>query len=211
MPDIPKHGEPATLETRTIRPSDFDGLSALFDASGSTCFCRYWHFEGDKNQWLERLALEAETSRAELSHALESRSDEASGVVALAGERIVGWLKLSRADTVRKLYDQRLYRGLPCFGGARDRVLTIGCVLVAPDMRRRGVAVALARVAVECARSSGARAIEALPRRPREAVSDAELFMGPWSALASLGFEQVGGEDPYPVMRLDLEKSGATE
>ncbi|HTJ85281.1 MAG TPA: GNAT family N-acetyltransferase, partial [Polyangiaceae bacterium] len=193
------------LEVRAVARADAAGLAALFDAASSTCFCRYWHFEGDKNAWLERSALEPETSRGELEAALTARSDEAAGLVALAAGAVVGWLKLSRATTVPKLYEQRLYRGLSCFGGPRDGIVTIGCVLVAPTERRRGVATRLVEGAIAHAREAGARAIEALPRRPREAVSPEELFMGPWSTLVRRGFVEVGGEGPYPVLRLELE------
>ena len=36
---------------------------ALFEASGSPCFCRYWHFEGKKNDWLARCALRPDENR----------------------------------------------------------------------------------------------------------------------------------------------------
>lgn len=182
------------------------GLAALFEAAGSPCYCRYWHFAGDKNAWLERCALAPGENRAELLAALAASraNDEARGLVALDGAEVVGWLKVAPATAVTKLYDQRLYRGLPCFAGDRAGVFTIGCVLVHPAHRRRGVARDLVAGAVRIAPSWGARALEAFPRRPREAVTDEELWTGPASVYAAAGFVEVHAFEPYPVLRREL-------
>jgi len=178
-------------------------LAELFARSDVACHCRYWHFPGDTNAWLARCAHEPGASRAEMNAALESASGEMSGVVALDGDRAVGWLKLAAATSVPKVYEQRLYRKLPCFGGDREGVLTVGCLLVDPERRKIGVARALLRGAVEHAAAIGARAIEAFPRRAED-LRDADAWMGPFSLFAREGFEIVNDFGPYPVMRLTL-------
>jgi GNAT superfamily N-acetyltransferase len=178
-------------------------LTELFRRADIPCHCRYWHFTGATNSWLDRCAHAVDVNRDELLDALERRSAEASGVVALAGDRVVGWLKLAPAESVPKLYAQRLYRGLPCFSGARDGVFAVGCLLVDPEARRAGIAGALLDRAVELARSKGGRAIEAFPRRA-EPMSDAEAWTGPLSLFTKRGFEIVHDFAPYPVMRLAL-------
>ena len=145
----------------------------------------------------------ARTARSSLA-ALAAGSDEARGVVALAGAALVGWLKVAPAAAMQKAYDRRLYRGLPCFAGDRAGVFLIGCALVHPAHRRRGVATALVAGAVRLAPAWGARALEALPRRPREAVGDEELWTGPMGAFAANGFVEVHAFEPYPVLRRDL-------
>ncbi len=191
-----------------VSADDVAGLFGLFEASHCPCYCRYWHFEGDKNAWLERAALGQDESRAELERAIVSGSDEGSGLVARLGGELVGWLKLAPAQSLTKPYEQRFYRALPCFGGDRSGVMLIGCVLVHPARRKHGVARALLQGAVAEASRRGARALEALPRRPRESVSDEELLMGPASTMLALGFEEVGGEGPYPVLRKLLAPGG---
>jgi GNAT superfamily N-acetyltransferase len=181
------------------------GLSALFEAAGSPCYCRFWHFTGTNNAWLERGASAPGENRAELAAALEAGSDEARGVVALTGGALVGWLKVAPAAVMNKAYDRRLYRKLPCFEGDRAGVFLIGCALVHPGHRRRGVATALVEGAVRLAPSWGARALEALPRRPKEPVSDEELWTGPVGAFARSGFVEVSDFEPYPVLRRELE------
>lgn len=179
-------------------------LLALFDASYNTCFCRYWHFEGDKNGWLERCSIEHGTNQREFEAAAEAGSDEARGVVALWGEQVVGWAKVSPAEVVGKVYEQRYYRGLKILQADRTGVFTLGCMLVHPDFRRQGVAKILARGAVEAARGWGARVLEALPRTVTEPVADEELFMGPEAALVEAGFSCANEARPYPVMRIAL-------
>jgi GNAT superfamily N-acetyltransferase len=157
------------------------------------------------NAWLERCATAPEQNRAELGAALASGSDEARGVVALAGDALVGWLKVAPAAAVKKAYDRKLYRGLPCFEGDREGVFLVGCALVHPAHRRRGVATALVAGAARIAKDRwGARALEALPRRPREPVSDEELWTGPMGAFIGGGFVEVNAFEPYPVLRREL-------
>jgi GNAT superfamily N-acetyltransferase len=180
------------------------GLVALFEAAGSPCYCRFWHFTGSNNAWLERCATAPAENRAELLAALAAGSDEARGVVAITGDRLVGWLKVAPAAVVQKAYDRRLYRGLPCFVGDRAGVFLIGCALVHPEHRRRGVATALVAGAIDLAPGWGARALEALPRRPREPVSDDELWTGPMGAFERNGFVEVHAFEPYPVLRREI-------
>ena len=194
-----------TLHVEAAVSSHASALAALFEAAGSTCYCRFWHFTGTNNDWLARCATAPEENRAELSAALAAGSPEARGVVAIDGEAIVGWLKVAPVEAVRKAYDRRLYRGLPCFAGNREGVHLLGCALVHPAHRRRGVATALVAGAVRIAPVLwGARALEALPRRPREAVSDEELWTGPMGAYAANGFVEVHAFEAYPVLRRDL-------
>jgi GNAT superfamily N-acetyltransferase len=193
--------------TEAAGPEHRERLAALFEAAGSPCYCRFWHFSGTNNAWLERCATAAAGNRAELEAALAAGSDEARGVVALSGGDVVGWLKVAPAAAVKKAYDRRLYRGLPCFEGDREGVFLVGCALVHPSHRRRGVATALVAGAVRVAAGWGARALEALPRRPREPVSDEELWTGPMGAFTANGFVEVSAFDPYPVLRRELGAS----
>ena len=74
-----------SFEARKIRAADREALVGLFDACGCSCFCRYWHFDGDKNAWLERLFVVPEKNKQELEAALEAGHPSARGVVAWSG------------------------------------------------------------------------------------------------------------------------------
>ncbi len=177
-------------------------LVDLFARTNTPCHCQYWHFEGDKNAWLDRSFNAPEQNRAAFVHDLAQPGP--NGLVALEPSgQAVGWLKLTPAERVPKLYGQRLYKGLAIFEGRRDGVLTVGCMLVDEALRRRGVARALLRGALELAKTNGARAIEAFPRRSDEA-GPAELWMGPPAVFLEAGFEIVNDFGPYPVLRHTL-------
>jgi GNAT superfamily N-acetyltransferase len=193
--------EPDELTVSAVTPADARALSQLFARTEVSCHCRYWHFTGDKNAWLERCAFSPDENARELSESLAS--NELTGVVARHGDEIVAWMKLTPARRVEKLYEQRLYKNLPCFGGDRERVYTIGCFLVEPSFRRQGIAHRLVAAGVEAARSAGATAVEAFPRRA-ELLADEELWTGPFSAFERAGFVVVHDFAPYPVLRREL-------
>lgn len=195
-----------TYEVVAAGPGHADGLAALFHAAGSPCFCRFWHFTGTNNDWLDRCANAPGENERELREALASGSPEARGVVAIerATGTLAGWMKVAPVPALKKAYDRRLYRNLPCFEGDRAGVFAIGCFLVHPEHRKRALSTALVRGAVEIAPSWGARTLEAFPRRPKEPVRDDELWTGPMGAFERNGFEEVHAFEPYPVLRRAL-------
>lgn len=184
-----------------------DGLLSLLESTGSGCFCNYWYFQGDKNAWLEQCFLRPEENRVALVARLAAPA--LCGVVALAPDgAVVGWLGLSSAAAIPKLYEQRVYKSLPCFQDvARERVLAVACFLVAEAERGRGVARALLESAIVEARKAGAMALEAFPRRaPEDAqkLRPDEVWLGPEALLEKCGFRAVSDFRPYPVLRLHL-------
>jgi len=175
----------------------------LFGVCASSCFCRYWHFEGTKNEWLARLAFAPETNEAEQRARLAEGDPSARGLVAVEGEVVVGWLKLSPRATVPKLRRLPVYRALDL--GPDEGVLSIGCLLVHPSYRRRGVARALVRHALVVAKETGAHAVEAYPHKRDEELRDEELWMGPLALFEEAGFRALEGNAAYPVLRCTLK------
>jgi len=195
----------STVTLVPFEPAHTDALVELFEREDNRCFCRYFHFKGDKHAWQDRLANAPAQNRAELEAQARARGPEARGVIALeaATGRAVGWLKVSRASELDKLYQQRLYRGLPVFDRPTDGVFTLGCFFVDPDFRGRGLSRELIRAGVAFARSQGATSVEALPRGEL-AQSPPERWLGRPSALLAEGFQVVHDFAPYPVLRLVL-------
>ncbi len=191
------------LEVAAAQVEHTSALLSLFERTSTPCHCQYWHFTGDKNAWLDRLFHAPEQNRAAFIESLASAQAELRGVVALHAGQAVGWLKLCPAELVPKLYDQRLYRGLPVLSGPREGVLTVGCLLVDEEFRRRGVARALVRQAVVIAEARRARFIEAFPRRA-DLAGPAELWTGPFRIFEQAGFKIVSDFAPYPVLRYDV-------
>jgi GNAT superfamily N-acetyltransferase len=182
----------------------------LFEACGSACFCRYWHFQGKKNDWLERCFHRPDDNRDEQLALVHAGAPDARGLIALEGEIAVGWMKLAPRALLPKLTRQGAYRPLPL--GPDAGVWSIGCFLVRPDRRARGVALALVGAAPDYVRAwspqGEARAIEAYPRGRTDAalarLHDEEAWMGTEALFERCGYVRVAGEAAYPVMRKEL-------
>jgi GNAT superfamily N-acetyltransferase len=186
-----------------LTPETTAAWAALFEASGSACFCRWWHFEGSKNDWLARCFHDPARNRDEQTALVAAGAPEARGLLALEGDDAVGWVKLAPRGLLPKLRRQGAYRPLDL--GDDEGVWSIGCLLVRPDRRRRGVARALVEAAPGYVRAWGGRAVEAYPHRVAHALHDEEAWMGP-EALFSVtnGWQTSHDVAPYPVYRLTL-------
>jgi GNAT superfamily N-acetyltransferase len=180
--------------------------AALFEASGCTCFCRWWHFTGSKNEWLARCFEEPAKNRDEQTALAAAGALEARGLLALDDDgTAVGWMKLAPRALLPKLRRQGAYR--PVDLGDDEGVWSVGCLLVRPDRRRSGVARALIEAAPEQVRTWGGRAVEAYPHRVAHVLHDEEAWMGPEGVFAGLvtnGWRVVHDVAPYPVYRLRL-------
>jgi GNAT superfamily N-acetyltransferase len=180
-----------------------EGMFAeLFAACASSCFCRWWHFEGSKNEWLARLAHEPEVNRDEHARLAHAGDPAAGGLLALEGDIAVGWMKLVPRSAVPKLRRLPVYRALDL--GDDEGVWSVGCFLVRPDRRGTGVARALLAAADQHVRARAGRAIEAYPRRSSEPIHAEEAWMGPASLFLGQGFTPMHDLGPYPVLRKEV-------
>jgi GNAT superfamily N-acetyltransferase len=178
-------------------------LREFFEACSNTCFCRYWHFSGTKNEWLDRCAHRPEENASELEAAVRARDAGGRALVAIDDDdSVVGWMKLTPREAVRKLRSLPVYRNLDL--GDEATTYSIGCLLVRPDARGKGVARALVTAAPEFAREWGARAVEAYPRRSTEPLHAEEAWQGPERVFVEAGFRVSVDVSPYPVYRKDL-------
>lgn len=190
-------------EFREVTAADAAALNELFRRSECGCHCRYWHFQGDKNAWLDRLRFSPEDSARELSAELADPTVGLKGVIAVAGARVTGWMKVSAASRLSKLYAQRPYRGMPNLGADRSGVYAIGCALVDPAERRKGLTRGLLDAALEAARRAGASSVEAFPR-DATMLGDEELWMGPHQIFVERGFRISHAIGQYPVLVKEL-------
>ncbi len=193
---------PAQIRIEVLRQGMLEGFRSLFEASHCGCFCRYWHFDGTRNEWLERTALRPEESLAEQASDVAATDPRGRGLLALRGDMAVGWMKLAPRSALVKLRNQGAYRPLDL--GPDDGAFSIGCFLIHPEHRRTGVAAALLAAAPAHARAWGARTLEAYPLRSEAALHDEQAFMGPEALYRRAGFEPVHDTGPYPVYRLAL-------
>ncbi len=204
------------VRARKAAPADIVGLAALFDAAACGCHCRYWFFDGTKNDWLARSAFEPEKNKDELARELET-----SALMGLVAETegpaptIVGWMRVTERARVPRLRNLPVYRMLDL--GDDASVASISCFLIHPDHRGQGVARALLLAATELLGDT--YDLEAYPRRAMEAqrLSDEEAWLGPLGLFAAHGFEPLEPKslpgvpftestDTYPVYRRRLRR-----
>ncbi len=188
-----------------VSPADLEALEDLFEACASSCFCRYWHFAGNKNEWLARCAHAPDDNCSELREAIQKGDGTGRGLVAYEEDDAVGWLKLGRRAALRKLTNLPVYRAYTAAGAESADV--IACLLVRPSCRRKGVARALVAAAENVSRSAGAVALEAYPRHCEAPMHDEEAWMGPERVFIERGYEIVFGAAPYPVYRKRFRES----
>jgi GNAT superfamily N-acetyltransferase len=207
-------GEPPKLAMRDCRIAalgreNVQALAELFEAASCACYCRYWHFTGNKNEWLDRCAHRPEENRAELEAAVAGLDStipdpSADGLVALSDGVALGWMKLTVRAAVPKLRRLPVYRSLDL--GDEGTTASVGCFLVRPTHRRQGVARALVAGAEDHARARGFRAIEAYPRRAAEPLYDEEAWQGPERIFVLQGWTPIHDVAPYPVYRKVLAR-----
>jgi len=135
----------------------------------------------------------------------DSGSDTTTGLVAFLAGEPVGWCAVeSRSAYPRMLRNNRV----PWEGRSEDKldesVWAVTCFVVRTGFRRRGIGSALARAAVEFARTRGARALEGYPMTTKQALLS-ELHVGTHGMFLRAGFTEVGRPSiRRAVMRIDF-------
>lgn len=199
--------EPIPRERLEVVPATAErwpDVVALLGGSGERgCWCQSWRgssvgstASGQAADGSNQAALEAQVRDGAF----------APGVLAYLDGLPVGWCGLGPRRAMPRLMRSRtipLVDDIP--------VWSIGCFVVRPGYRRRGVARALLAGAVAYARSMGAPAVEAYPIDPGGArVSTSFGFVGFTSTFEAAGFDRVVLTDahsaglPRWLMRRDL-------
>jgi GNAT superfamily N-acetyltransferase len=168
--------------------------------------------------WCQRFKLAPKESFGSVpaedrAHRLREQTDcdhpgagRTSGLVGYLDDEAVGWC----AVEPRPHYDGlvRVFR-VPWLGRDEDRsdegVWAVTCLLTRTGFRRQGVSRALARAAVEFARTGGARALEAYPIIKTAGILAEELHVGTVATFAGAGLREVARPTlRRVVMRIDF-------
>lgn len=175
-----------------------DVVTLLGGGSERGCWCQAWRGSrrGDGSPRDNRSRLEAQVREGSF----------APGVIAYLDGVPVGWCGFGPRAAMPRLVGSRT---IPAVDDSP--VWSIGCFVVRPGYRRRGVARALLAGAVAYARSRGAPGVEAYPIDPAGArVSSTFGFTGFTSMFETAGFRRVlltGAHSaglPRWLVRLDL-------
>jgi GNAT superfamily N-acetyltransferase len=190
----------APIEVVRATPHRWDDVVEVFGLTGEAgCWCQPW-------RGFDAKAISGGRSRPELLRQQMQGMPPAPGFVAYLDSVPVGWCGVSiRTETPRLMRS----RTIPAIDD--QPVWSIGCFLVRPGYRRRGVAKALLSAVIDAARKAGAPGIEAYPIDPEGSrVEVGAGFVGIASMFDAAGFRRVletdahSGRLPRWLVRLDL-------
>jgi len=185
----------ATTDIRVVPVGEvpWGDVRTVFGTRGdpATCWCQF--FKLSNAQWRETDVPTLESALCE-----HVRHDPGPGLIAYVGDDPAGWVAAEPRPAYPRLRTSRIV----ATGRAEQQhddpsVWSITCFVVRVGFRRRGVASALLAAAIEHARASGARVVEAYPVDTTERkASSAELFHGVLSGFVAAGFEIVSRPQP---------------
>ena len=131
------------------------------------CYC-VWHHWTEKCEYERSLLPESERAYCKRNYARELiQRGKLNGFAAFCGREMVGFCNADRKSSYFRLSGEN---GL---GNAEnDKILSIVCFTVAPDMRRRGIAKAMLAGACKYAEENGFDYVEGYPMAGDFIVSD---------------------------------------
>lgn len=204
------HTEPQT-DRMTVVPANqgsCEDLMAVFGTRGSAAACYCQRYKLMPGEAFSKFPREERAQRLrEQTRCGDPSATETTGLIAYRNGEPVGWCAVEPRPAYFGLL--RVYR-TPWEGRDEDRtdenVWSVTCVLVRAGYRKRGVAYALAKAAVDHARAGGARAIEAYPMRSETGeVTWDEIHVGAESIFAAAGMVEVSRPGKRRVvMRIDF-------
>ena len=191
------------IEIVRATPDRWDDAKDVFGLTGEAgCWCQAW-------RGFDAKAVAGGRTRPQLLRDQMEGEPPAPGYLAFLEGVPVGWCGVGvRTETPRLVRS----RTIPAIDDAL--VWSIGCFLIRPGYRRRGVATALLNGVVEAAERAGAPGIEAYPIDPEgRRVEVGAGFVGIASMFDAAGFRRVlvtdahSGRLPRWIVRLDLPRS----
>ena len=183
----------SSLVVRALTPSRLAALEELFGPKGGCggCWCMWWRFP----------ASVYERQKGEANH--DSLRDLVArrrpvGVLGYLGRRAVGWCAIAPRADLPRLDASRVLAPVD-----DEPVWSVGCFLIARDVRGSGHSVALLEGALEFATSKGARWVEGYGHDPGpERYSATFAWTGFAETFRRAGFVEVARRSPKrPIFR----------
>lgn len=165
---------------------DFFDKRAFSDGSPEKgCYC-VWHHWTEKHEQERSLLPEQERPSCKRNYARELiQNGKLNGFAAFCAEQIVGFCN---ADLKEHYFRLSRENSPNSWQGAKesDKILSIVCFIVDPNMRRMGIAKALLECACQYAEENGYDYVEGYPSKGEFTVRDCG---GSASMYSSQGFE----------------------
>jgi len=179
----------------------FDNVAFTDNSDWAECYCIYYHFTDEHA---------AEKKEFTLAHAGECfnrilakrliREGTISGYLAYLDGAVVGWCNVND----KAIYDRLSREKSPELWDDRDtceKVKSVVCFAIAPDMRRKGIATAMLTKACEDAAAEGYSFFEAYPEK---GGVNSRSYHGPLSIYEKLGFTVYRELADFSIVRKKL-------
>lgn len=186
------------FEAQPLSPATWTDLEQLFDLAGGSivrgCWCMYYRKSGPVG--VSKAA--GPGNKADLRALVD-----AGGIPGLMGYldgQPVGWISLGPREDYRRLRNSRVMKQVD-----DADVWSVVCTFVAKPHRGAGLQHRLLAAALDFARDSGVRLVEAYPIDKPERSHDDFIFFGSRSLYEKAGFHEVTRRSPTRlVMRRRL-------
>lgn len=176
--------------SRELSPDTWPDFESLFRKPGewSSCQCMWFHRPGPR----PREETEGLTSkqRNELNFRRQKelvRRGLSHGILVYLGREPVGWCQYGKREEFPRIDKGSKYRGIPPVGGSGN-LWSVTCFCVDKKQRKRGVAKAGLRAAIDSIRKKGGGVVEAYPTTRKEGLA---LHRGTESMFIEEGFRAV--------------------
>jgi GNAT superfamily N-acetyltransferase len=183
-----------------------EDLGLVFGTRGNGYVCQCQRYKLAPRESFGSIPVEERAFRLrEQTDCGHPDSGTTSGLVAYLDGEPVGWCAVEPRPAYTGLV--RVFR-VPWEGRDEDRadagVWAVTCLFTRAGYRKQGISRALARAAVDFARSKGARAVEAYPITTKNAI-DEELHVGTPATFLAAGLAEVSRPTKRrSVMRIDF-------
>lgn len=171
------------LKVVRLTPGRMDDMEKVLRGTwGSACYCLFPRMtESDR-----RTDHPGQSARTIMTKVAAKR--RAPGLLAYVGGEPAGWVAVAPRPDLKRIDRSKATPPVDDVG-----VWVIPCITVRRGFRRRGVAQALLRAAVDYAAAQGAPAVEAYPRAGDVEVHDDFAFIGTEALFRKAGFRKVRG------------------
>jgi len=197
------------IEIRKLTPGLAEDYVRFFDATPHSerpdnfkCYCVMWC--SDNHHVLNRKFLPSEKIRRE--HAVKYvKKNILQGYLAYCDGKAVGWCNANAKSDCLKCFGWRDVQNSMPTGDAGEKVKSVFCFAIAPEMRRQGISnLLLERVCLDAARD-GFDFVEGYPKK--KFANEADDFKGPAELFRKNGFSVYCETADHLVMRKEIKEN----